>query len=204
MQNQPGLSDRTPIGLVARIRSVPTNPSDRELVEAIAGRDRHSMQCLFVRHNVRVYRFIVRLVGDVTTAKDLTSDVFVDVWTQAGKFKGHSSVSTWLLAIARYKAVSALRRRTAETVSIDKLMVVDSGDDPEVTYEKQDRCRLVRECVLKLSHEHREIVDLLYYYEKSMKEVSKITRIPLGTVKSRASYARRRLSDLLVAAGVDA
>ena len=204
MQKQTSQRDTTSPGSSGPAVSASQNASDRELIEAIAARERNAMRCLFLRHNARVYRFVLRFVGDVTAAKDLTNDVFVDVWIQAGKFKGQSSVSTWLLAIARYKAVSALRRRTTETSAIDKLAIVDSSDNPETLFEKQDRSRIVRECVLKLSREHREIVDLLYYYEKSMQEVSKIARIPLGTVKSRASYARRKLSNLLIAAGVDA
>ena len=176
--------------------------SDQDLIKAIAAGCQASMRCLFMRHRERVYKFILRAVGDTTTAMDLTSDVFVAVWTQAGTFRGQSSVSTWLLSIARYKAVSALRRRANDTLDIDQFTIVDSADDPETAIEKQDRSRLVRECVLKLSLEHREIVGLLYYDDRSMEEVSRIARIPLGTAKSRASYARRRLSDLLVAAGV--
>jgi RNA polymerase sigma-70 factor (ECF subfamily) len=160
------------------------------------------MQCFFLRHNARVYRFIVRLVGDAPAAMDLTGDVFVDVWTQAGKFKGQSSVPTWLLAIARYKALSALRRSRTETAVIGQLTIVESSDNPEIIVEEYDQSRIMRECVLQLSQKHRQIVDLLYYDDRSMDEVSRITQIPLGTVKSRASYARRRLSDLLVAAGV--
>src|SRR6266487_3785661 len=69
------------------------------------------MQTLFVRHRVALYRWLLRLVGDEALAEDLLSDVFLDVWRQAAKFEARSSVSTWLLAIARYKALSARRRR---------------------------------------------------------------------------------------------
>ena len=69
------------------------------------------MQTLFVRHRVALYRWLLRLVGDEALAEDLLSDVFLDVWRQAASFEGRSSVSTWLLAITRFKALSALRRR---------------------------------------------------------------------------------------------
>jgi len=204
MQNNLNVLNGRTIRSVGRAQRTLTrkHASDQDLIKGIAAGCQASMRCLFVRHKERVYKFILRSVGDTTTAMDLTSDVFVAVWTQAGTFRGQSSVSTWLLSIARYKAVSALRRRANDTVDIDQFTIVDSADDPETAIEKQDRSRLVRECVLKLSLEHREIVGLLYYDDRSMEEVSKIARIPLGTAKSRASYARRRLSDLLVAAGV--
>ena len=85
--------------------------SDEALIGRIATGDKVAMQVLFARHHVRVYRFVLRLVRDQTKAEDLISEVFLDVWRQAGKFEARSAVSTWLLAIARYKALSARRLR---------------------------------------------------------------------------------------------
>src|SRR5512147_2188936 len=90
--------------------------SDEVLIARIAGGDRLAMQVLFARHHVRVFRFVVRLVRNESTAEDLISDVFLDVWRQAGRFEGRSAVSTWLLSIARFKALSALRRRPDEVL----------------------------------------------------------------------------------------
>src|SRR5260370_15995730 len=72
------------------------------------------MQVLFARHQVRVYRFVLRLVGNQAAAEDLISEVFLDVWRQADRFEGRSAVSTWLLAIARFKALSLMRRKPDE------------------------------------------------------------------------------------------
>jgi RNA polymerase sigma-70 factor (ECF subfamily) len=85
--------------------------SDEALIGRIAAGDRRAMQLLFARHHVRVYRFVLRLVRDEGLAEDLISEVFLDVWRQAGRFEGRSAVGTWLLAISRYKALSALRKR---------------------------------------------------------------------------------------------
>src|SRR5438034_1892934 len=85
--------------------------SDEVLIRRIAGGDQLAMQTLFARHRVALYRWLLRLVRDEALAEDLLSDVFLDVWRQAAKFEARSSVSTWLLAIARYKALSARRRR---------------------------------------------------------------------------------------------
>src|SRR5260370_24664180 len=72
------------------------------------------MQVLFARHQVRVYRFVLRLVGNQAAAEDLISEVFLDVWRQADRFEGRSAVSTWLLASARFKALSLMRRKPDE------------------------------------------------------------------------------------------
>ena len=105
-------------------------------------------------------------------AEDLLSDVFLDVWRQAAKFEARSSVSTWLLAIARLKAMSALRRRTNDPLD-DEIMaeIPDNADSAEVILQKQDDIAVLRQCLTQLSPAHREIIDLVYYHEKSVDEV---------------------------------
>ena len=178
--------------------------SDEALIGRIATGDKVAMQVLFARHHVRVYRFVLRLVRDQTKAEDLISEVFLDVWRQAGKFEARSAVSTWLLAIARYKALSALRRRPDEELGDEAAAAIeDPGDDPETALEKKDKGEILRKCLTALSPEHREIIDLVYYHEKSVEEVAEIVGIPENTVKTRMFYARKRLAELLKAAGVE-
>ena len=105
--------------------------SDEVLIGRIANGDRLAMQVLYVRHHVRVFRFVVRLVRDEATAEDLISEVFLDVWRQAGRFEGRSAVSTWMLAIARFKALSALRRRPDEELDEETAGAIEEpSDDP--------------------------------------------------------------------------
>jgi RNA polymerase sigma-70 factor, ECF subfamily len=162
------------------------------------------MQVLFARHHVRVYRFVLRLVRNEATAEDLISDVFLDVWRQAGKFEGRSAVSTWMLSIARFKALSALRRRPEQELDDETAAAIeDRSDDPEVTLAKKDKGSVLRQCLTRLSDDHREIVDLVYYHEKSVEEVARIVGIPEATVKTRMFYARKKLSELLKEQGID-
>ena len=162
------------------------------------------MQVLFARHHVRVYRFVLRLVRNESTAEDLISEVFLDVWRQAGKFEGRAAVSTWLLAIARFKALSALRRKPeAELDEETAAAIEDDSDSPEISLQKKDKSELLRECLKALSPEHREIIDLVYYHEKSVEEVAEIVGIPEATVKTRMFYARKKLSELLKAQGIE-
>jgi RNA polymerase sigma-70 factor, ECF subfamily len=178
--------------------------ADEVLIGRIASGDRLAMQVLFARHHVRVYRFVLRLVRDESTAEDLISEVFLDVWRQAGRFEGRSAVSTWLLAIARFKALSALRRRPEEELDEEAAAAIeDTSDTPEAALEKKDKSAIIRKCLMELSAEHREIIDLVYYHEKSVEEVAAIVGIPENTVKTRMFYARKRLAELLKAEGIE-
>jgi len=178
--------------------------SDEVLIGRIANGDRLAMQVLFARHHVRVYRFVLRLVRNEARAEDLISDVFLDIWRQAGKFEGRSAASTWMLSIARFKALSALRKRTEEELDEETAGAIeDQADDPEVSLAKKDKANVLRQCLGRLSAEHREVVDLVYYHEKSVEEVAGIVGIPEATVKTRMFYARKKLSELLNEQGID-
>ena len=178
--------------------------TDEALIGRIAGGDKLAMQLLFARHHVRLYRFLLRLVRNESLAEDLISEVFLDVWRQASRFEGRSSVGTWLLAIGRFKALSALRKKPDEMLDDERAAaMVDAADNPEEALQKSDKAAILRACLDRLSAEHREVVDLVYYHEKSVEEVAEIVGIPANTVKTRMFYARKRLSELLKAAGVD-
>jgi len=178
--------------------------SDEVLIGRIASGDRLAMQVLFARHHLRVYRFVLRLMRDESVAEDLISEVFLDVWRQADRFEGRSAVSTWLLAIARFKALSALRRKPDQELDDETAEAIeDPTDDPEAALGKKDIAAAMRKCLAGLSAEHREIIDLVYYHEKSVEEVAVIVGIPEATVKTRMFYARKKLGELLKAAGIE-
>ena len=190
--------------LARRPLSATQAASDDVLIARIASRRPARHAGAVRRHHVRVFRFGLRLVRDEQIAEDLISEVFLDVWRQAGKFEGRSAVSTWLLAITRFKALSALRRRKDVELDDEAANAIeDTSDDPEVTAQKKDTSEALRKCLTALSPEHREIVDLVYYHEKSVEEVAEIVGIPENTVKTRLFYARKKLAELLKAAGVE-
>src|SRR2546428_5793234 len=175
--------------------------SDEVLIGRIANGDRLAMQVLYARYHVRVFRFVLRLVRNESTAEDLISEVFLDVWRQAGRFEGRSAVSTWMLAIARFKALSALRRRPEEELDERTAEAIeDTSDDPQTALEKKDKSAIIRKCQTGLSAEHREVIDLVYYHEMSVEEVAEIVGIPENTVKTRMFYARKKLAELVASA----
>ena len=176
--------------------------SDESLVARVAQGDRRAMQLLFVRHQQKVYRFVLRMVADSATAEDVVSEVFIDLWRQAASFEGRARLSTWLLAIARNKALSATRRRRDQPLE-EAMEIPDPSAMADETLDVGQRNVVLRGCLEQLSPAHREIVDLVYYHERSVEEASAILGVPAATVKTRMFYARKRLADLLRAAGVE-
>jgi RNA polymerase sigma-70 factor (ECF subfamily) len=186
--------------------------SDENLLASIAASDgpadrfssRSAMHILYDRHHLRIYRFIMRMVRDAPLAEDIVSQVFLDVWRSARRFRGGSQVSTWLLSIARFKALTALRQRRHKDIDQDGLLeIADGAATPEAALERDNTVAILRYCIARLSPAHREIIDLVYYHEKSVQEAGAFIGIPQSTVKTRMFYARKQLADLLRSAGVN-
>ena len=105
------------------------------------------------------------------------------------------------MAIARYKALSARRRRTDRALDDETASALaDSADDPEIVLQKKDQDELLRRSLAGLSPEHGEVIDLVYYHDKPVKEVAEIVGIGEATVKTRMFYARKKLAEMVKAA----
>jgi RNA polymerase sigma-70 factor (ECF subfamily) len=124
---------------------------DAALMARIAAGDRRAMQVLYTRHHVRIRRFILRLAGNAAVADELVHEVFLDVWRKAGRFAGRSRVSTWLITIARQKAIATSRSRpnapldggVAESLE-------DPADNAEVIADKTKGDSILRLCLVEL------------------------------------------------------
>jgi len=178
--------------------------SDAALMAQVAQGDRRAIRVLFGRYQLIVYRFVLRLVGNSASAEDIVSEVFLELWRHAESFEGRARLSTWILAIARNKAVSSMRGRSELPLDDATAQAIpDEAATAEQTLDAAKRSALLRQCLAQLSPAHREIIDLVYYHEKSVEEVAAIVGAPAATVKTRMFYARRRLAAHLKAAGVE-
>jgi len=174
------------------------------LVASIAAGDKSAMQTLFSRHSARVFRFLLRIVDNAATAEDLVSETFIEIWRQAGRFEGRSKASTWLLGVARHKALSSLRQRRFDQLDEGTVALVpDPSDTPEVEVQRKSSAAVLRECLQQLPPAQRELLDLIYYHEQSIADVAQLLGVPENTVKTRAFYARKRLAELMAARGVE-
>jgi RNA polymerase sigma-70 factor, ECF subfamily len=178
-------------------------PSDETLVRSIAKGDRDAMRLLFTRHNVRVFRFLLRIVGHHAAAEDLLNEVFLVIWQGAERFEGRSQVLTWILSIARFKALSMLRRRSCAALDDNIAAAIeDPSADPEVAAQGSERSALLKACINELSAPRRQVVDLVYYHEQSVEDVARIIGIPQNTVKTRMFHARKCIAEMMAARGV--
>ena len=133
------------------------------------------------------------------------NEVYLAVWQNAARYEARSAPMTWILSIAHNKAISTLRRRR-EATGIDEettAQIADDDDSPEVIEQKRDKAQVIRACIDRLGADHKSVLDLVYYQERSVAEAAEILAIPEATVKTRMFYARKKLSELLLAAGVD-
>ncbi|HEU5274463.1 MAG TPA: sigma-70 family RNA polymerase sigma factor [Xanthobacteraceae bacterium] len=185
-----------------RSRAAPT--SAEMLIRQVAAGDKAAMRALFLRYQVKVYRFALRIVREPMLAEDVVSETFTDAWRHAGRYAGRSSVSTWLLGIARHRALTAAaHRRPAETLDCDAAQIaVDPANGPEAQLSEKETGAALRRGLAALSREHAEMIDLVYYQEKSIREIAEILAIPENTVKTRMFYARKRLAAFVATEGI--
>jgi RNA polymerase sigma-70 factor (ECF subfamily) len=127
------------------------------------------------------------------------------VWRQAADFENRSAVATWLLAIARYKALSARERLVTVHEPLDEVAatLVDPGHGPDAGIERRDSARFLRQCLNALPAEQAILLDLVYFHDKSVREAAAIMGVSENTVKSRMYLGRRKLAAMLSAANVE-
>lgn len=177
---------------------------DGRWLRAIAReRDPESFRALFDRYFPRVFVFIQRRVEDRELARELTSDVFLEVWTQAGQFRGEAQVSTWIFGIARFKSLEAARGQQR----FKRSRVVSPGDEviarvPEsrsaaTQMGARHDLRRVAEAMERLPRDQREALELAVIEGLEPEEIASRQRISRDTVKTRVSRARRSLRRML-------
>lgn len=171
--------------------------AEKQLIEQIAAGDESALKALYHLYYPRLVRFLLRVTQCKDTVVEVVNDVFLVVWQSAGKFRGHSSVSTWILGIAYKKGLKALARQR-----LMQPLDENSQRDDRVE-ERWIQHRDLHHCVNELTPEHRAVVELTYYFGYSYKEISEILDCPENTIKTRMFYARQKLRSLLEATSND-
>jgi RNA polymerase sigma-70 factor (ECF subfamily) len=168
--------------------------SDADVLAAIAAGSEAALEVLYRRLEGRLFRFLVGVVGgDAARAEDAMAETFVEVWRQAGTFRGASAVTTWVFGIARHKALSLVRRRRAVEPEAALARLPAADPDPLATVAAAEAAARVRAALERLSPEHREVLELALYQEFPYEAIAEIVGCPVNTVKTRAYHARRRL-----------
>lgn len=186
--------------------------SDEDLVRKAAAGIREAFELLVRRHQKPLVGYLHRLVGGREAASDLAQDVFIKVYLSMGSFDPRYRFTTWLYRIASNSAIDHLRRRQPKTCSMDAIAGDDGGRaerlEPAANWptalevlrlrELEER---LEEAVAALPLSYRQLILLRHRHQCRYDEISRITRLPIGTVKNRIFRAREllrsRLADFL-------
>jgi len=170
--------------------------SDWLLVKGVAAREERAFAELYGRYSVAIYNYLVHMIYDPLVAEDLLQEIFFSIWKGAGRFRGQASVKTWIYRIAHHQTVSWLRRNR-RTLDLKLIDFSTSEHDPEEIYDTSSSHEALRNALVQLSIDHREVLELSFFHGMSYAEIAKVLRCPIGTVKSRMSYAKRRIGSVL-------
>jgi len=190
-------------------RSTPPAPAaleDTILLEEIAGGDRQAFKTLYIKYQPRLIKFCSRLLkNDISIAADVADEALIEVWRSAGSFSGKSLPSTWIHSIARFRTIAYLRKNKEVLLDDDSASInlEDTSLSAEDNIFINDRNDQLIEGLGKLSNKHREIIELVYFRELSIKDISAMLAISDNTVKTRMFYARKHLKSILTAAGIN-
>lgn len=165
------------------------------LLQGILARDSQALTALHGLLARRIFSFALRMVRDNDLANQVVIDTLHDVWKHPERFNGQSKVSTWILAIAKYKALHAMRKQPTNQVDIQDLAdtLVSERGNPEASSLVMERHRALWSCIEQLPEAQRECLHLVFYEGMALGEVAQIQSVPENTVKTRVFHARRKL-----------
>jgi RNA polymerase sigma-70 factor (ECF subfamily) len=175
---------------------------DAALVRAIAAGNARALDDLYARFGPGLLSYLTSLMNNRQVAEEVLQDVMLAVWNNAGSFRGDSKVRTWLLVIARNRAINMRRKYAPPVVSLDDNFDLSSGDTtPLERIERSSQRQLLRQAINSLEASQREILDLVFFHQLSGQEVADILGINVGTVKSRLHRAKENLRRTLLVMG---
>jgi len=180
--------------------------SDEVLISRYVRGDAAAFAPLYRRHEMRIWRYLQRNVGNRATADELMQEVWFAVARDAARYRPTARFTTWLFAIAHNRLIDALRGRRAH-VSLESIgheaplvaeqFTTDSGAEPLAAVLVRDQAAALVQALRRLPHEQRDAFLLQVEGDLTVEEVANITGSSFETTKSRLRYARSRLRELL-------
>ena len=174
---------------------------DTALLQKISEGDRDAFTALYLSYQPRLIKFCSRILrDDLALAADIADEAMIEVWKSAGSFSGRSLPSTWIHSIARFRLIGYLRKNKEllQDESSEWLNYEDDALLPDEEIVLSERNDTLVENLGKLSDKHREVLELVYFRELSIKEIALMLDISENTVKTRMFYARNHLKEILV------
>ena len=177
--------------------------TDMSLVRRMAAGDEEALRALYAAYGRRLFAYAIRLTGCPAVAEEVLQDSLLAAWKGARGFRGQARAVTWLLGIVHHQALNATRRKHWPGVGLEEALdVADHRSTPDARAEAAERRQVLATAMDALSTDHRCVLELVFYQGLSLAEAAAVCRCPLGTVKSRLSYAKAHLRRALAQAGV--
>jgi RNA polymerase sigma-70 factor (ECF subfamily) len=170
----------------------------RELLKRVGNRDQKAMEAFYRATHSRVFRFARSRLNDSFAAADILHETMIEVWKNAGRFRGASKTMTWVLGIAHHKVIDLQRKQTRDPVTeADETMPDTESPTPaDLAERSRDRERLDR-CLSRLSEKHRSVLHLVFFQDMPYGEIATVMGCPEGTVKTRVFHAKEALKKCL-------
>jgi RNA polymerase sigma-70 factor, ECF subfamily len=197
------LVDLTGEARCALPNTMTNDDNDLALVRRLVAGEEAAMHELYAAYGQRLYAYALRLTDNPALSEDVVQEALVAVWKSARKFRGEGCLLAWLLGIVHHTALKSLRHRS-QPITDEMEETLETGQpSPEQQVERDEQSDRLRVTLRSLSPEHRAVLELVFYQGLSLEEVARVCRVPLGTVKSRLSYARRSLRGALTRQGLE-
>ncbi len=182
----------------------PLPPEDPDLLHRIARRDESALAELYDRYSGLLLALSRRIVIDSSDAEEILQEVFLQVWNQAERYdRARSSVSTWLVLIARSRSIDLLRSRQVKARTLVSMQQENrdqhTSNEGLGTVLLDQRRQRLRQEMQELPKEQRQVLELAYFKGMTQSEIADNTSIPLGTVKTRTLLAMKKLRKALSA-----
>lgn len=178
--------------------------SDEILVVKATAGDSKSLESLVFRYQKKIFSFIFRMVFSVEDARDLTQEVFIQVFLSLDKFRGEAKFSTWLYRIASNKSLDFLRRdqkmKIIDTSKIDTLALMGpslNGNNPEQVFLQEEKIRRLRRLIAGLPDKYRLTLVLFHYENLTYQQIAETLDIPVKTVATRLYRSKLILKEQL-------
>jgi RNA polymerase sigma-70 factor, ECF subfamily len=165
--------------------------ADEDLMPRIAARDPEAFEVFYDRHGGAAYSLAYRIVGERSTAEDVTQEAFISIWRSGARYdRARGSVRAWMLGIVRNRAIDALRRSAgkAPKLTFDDEAILEQRAAPDSTDEEAIRrheAAQVRSVLRDLPSDQLKVIQLAYFGGFSHSEIAEMLGMPLGTVKGR-------------------
>jgi RNA polymerase sigma-70 factor (ECF subfamily) len=192
----PAITKQTPYFERETQRNMTEQAKDSDLLRRMKSGDDDAVRELYACYGQRLHAYALRLTNDPDIAEDVTQTTLVIAWQTAHTFRGEGRLIAWLLGIVHHTAMKSLRNTHQPLDTMEEILSEDQPS-PEDQAQVGETRRWVRQGLESLSTEHRAVLELVFYQGLSLDEVAKVCNCPLGTVKSRLSYARQHLRGVL-------